>query len=63
MTKKEAVNYFGSASRVAEALNLTRAAVSQWPEVVPELRQLQLERITGGKLKAESMPAAKVAAA
>lgn len=62
MTKQEAVNHFGSASRVAEALNLTRAAVSQWPELVPELRQLQLERITGGKLRAES-PATKVAAA
>lgn len=52
MTKSQAIQHFGSISALAKALGVTYEAVRQW-EVVPELRQYQIERITGGKLRAE----------
>jgi len=52
MTKTQAIKHFGSVSALAKALSVTYEAVRQW-EVVPELRQYQIERITQGALKAE----------
>ncbi|MGI2147979.1 Cro/CI family transcriptional regulator [Shewanella baltica] len=51
MKKTDAINYFGSSIKLAEALGLNKSAVSQWGEEVPELRAFQLERLTGGELK------------
>lgn len=53
MKKSEVVEHFGSASKVAKALNITRMAVSAWPEIVPIQRQYELEHITKGALKAK----------
>lgn len=52
MKKTEVLNHFKGVSKVAEALGISPGAVSQWPESVPALRQLQLQAITGGALKA-----------
>lgn len=52
MTKKKAIEHFGSISALARALGVTYEAVRQWGEVIPELRQYQIERLTGGSLKA-----------
>jgi DNA-binding transcriptional regulator YdaS (Cro superfamily) len=52
MTKDDAIAFFGSQTALAEAVGLTRQAVNQWPEEVPPLRQIQLERLTRRKLKA-----------
>ena len=52
MTKKQAIKHFGSISALARALGVTYEAVRQWGEVIPELRQYQLEHLTGGALKA-----------
>lgn len=52
MRTKEAIDHFHGASALAAALGLTPAAVSQWGEYPPALRQLQIERIAEG-LKAE----------
>ncbi|ALU63132.1 Cro/Cl family transcriptional regulator [Pseudomonas syringae pv. lapsa] len=52
MTKIQAIKHFGSVSALAKALKVTYEAVRQW-DGVPELRQYQIERITGGALKAE----------
>ncbi len=51
MKKTDAINYFGSSIKLAEALGLNKSAVSQWGEEVPELRAFQLERLTDGELK------------
>lgn len=51
MTKTQAIKHFGSVSALAKTLGVTYEAVRQW-EVVPELRQYQIERITKGALKA-----------
>ena len=54
MKTSQAIEYYGSATKLADALGITKAAVSQWDKFVPELRALQLERLTGGELKEES---------
>lgn len=33
--------------------DITQPAISKWPEAVPALRQIQIEKITGGALKAD----------
>lgn len=60
MTKQEAVAHFKSVTALAKALGVSAPAIYQW-DTVPPLRQMQLERITKGKLKADqsiSKPAA-----
>jgi len=47
MQKEAVIDYFGSATNVARALNISKAAVSQWDDEIPELRSLQLEKIIG----------------
>jgi len=49
----EAIKYAGGSLKLAQLLELTSGAISQWGEHPPENRQLQLERITLGALKAE----------
>lgn len=51
MLTKDAVTYFKGKSRVATALGISPAAVSQWGEHVPQLRQYQLQSLSGGILK------------
>ena len=53
MTMKQALKYFGTQAKIAEALKISQAAVAQWNETVPRLRQFELERITNGELKAK----------
>ncbi|MDH1012010.1 Cro/CI family transcriptional regulator [Pseudomonas nicosulfuronedens] len=54
MTKSQAIEHFGSISKLARALAVSYEAIRQWEEV-PELRQYQLERITKGALKADQV--------
>ena len=51
MKKSDAIEHFGSASKLASAINIAPAAVSQWGETI--LRAYQIEKITGGKLRVE----------
>ena len=54
MTTEEAVRFFdGKPSRLAEALHISPAAVSQWGDKIPMRRQYEIERLTKGKLKAD----------
>lgn len=53
MNKADAVNHYGSATQLAKALGITLQAIGQWGSEVPLLRQYQLERLTGGQLKAD----------
>lgn len=52
MLKKDVIEFFGSQAAVAAALGIKPPSVADWDETVPPLRQIQLERLTGGKLKA-----------
>ena len=51
MLTKYAVRYFKGKSKVASVLGISPAAVSQWGEHVPRLRQYQLQSLSGGVLK------------
>jgi DNA-binding transcriptional regulator YdaS (Cro superfamily) len=52
MRTAEVIEHFGSQAAVARALNIKPPSVAEWGETVPPLRQLQIEKITGGVLKA-----------
>lgn len=51
MLTKDAVTFFKGKSKVAAVLGISPAAVSQWGEHVPQLRQYQLQSLSGGILK------------
>lgn len=51
MNKQKVVEHFGNQSDVARALGVSRAYVSKWTDIVPELQAMKLERITNGALK------------
>lgn len=53
MTKDQAIAHFGSVTALARALLISYQAVHGWTESIPALRQLQIERLTGGNLKAD----------
>ena len=54
MTTQQALDHYGGDVRaLAAALGIWHSAVYQWGEFPPALRQLQLERLTGGELTAE----------
>lgn len=45
MTTLEAVQYFGSKRKLAEALKLSTQAIQAWGDTVPPLREYQLKDI------------------
>jgi DNA-binding transcriptional regulator YdaS (Cro superfamily) len=53
MTKAEAIAHFGTATALADALGLSKVAVSQWGDYPPRLRQLEIQELTKGALQAE----------
>ena len=54
MTKDEAIKWAGTQVKLAERLGMkSQGSVSLWGEFPPPLRQLQIEAISGGALKAE----------
>jgi hypothetical protein len=54
MTKDQAVKFFGTQVKLAEALGIkSQGSVAAWEDYPPPLRQLQIEALTNGKLKAE----------
>ncbi|MEX6662463.1 Cro/CI family transcriptional regulator [Pseudomonas sp. W2-17] len=54
MTKDQAINYFGSTTALAHALSISYQAVHSWPDSIPLLRQLQLEKMTSSALLADA---------
>lgn len=50
MKTADAIQYFGSGAVLAGALGISRAAVSQWGELVPLATAARLEKLTDGRL-------------
>ncbi|MEY8709523.1 Cro/CI family transcriptional regulator [Mangrovibacter phragmitis] len=50
MYKAEAINFFGSKTKLAEAAGVSRASVSAWGKLVPEGRASRLVLASGGEL-------------
>ena len=54
MKTSDAIEYAGGSLKLARLLGLSSGAISQWGEYPPAGRQLQIEKITSGKLAAEN---------
>jgi DNA-binding transcriptional regulator YdaS (Cro superfamily) len=52
MRTRDVIEHFGSQAAVAHALGIKPPSVAGWGEEVPPLRQIQIERVTKGKLRA-----------
>ncbi len=50
MLKQDAINFFGSKTRLARAAGVEKSAVSQWGLLVPEGRAQRLVDASSGKL-------------
>ena len=50
MKTKHVLQHFGSASKVATALGISRQAVSQWGEIVPLEAAIAISVVTKGEL-------------
>ncbi|MPY24331.1 Cro/CI family transcriptional regulator [Shewanella sp. YLB-07] len=55
MNTAEAVDYFKGKAKLARALGINPASVSQWGDDVPALRAFQIERLTHGALKVNAV--------
>ena len=53
MNKADAIKHFGTQAKLGEAIGINQGSISAWPDYPPDHRQLQIERITLGALKAE----------
>ena len=54
MRKSDVIAHFGGTqTKVAEALGITKSAVSQWPDVIPEGMAYKLQVITAGMLRVD----------
>ena len=55
MSPKELTDYYGNQTLAAAAAGVTQGTVSDWVTSgrIPDKRQLHIERITDGKLKAD----------
>lgn len=65
MKTKAVIDWFGTQQKTADALGLHQSTVSGWGDEPPELRQIQIERLSNGELQAEPrcyQPKAKTAA-
>lgn len=52
MTKDQAVKHYGTQAKLAQALGILQGSVAAWGDYPPPMRQLQIEALTGGVLKA-----------
>ena len=53
MLKSAVKTHFGTLDAIAEAIGITKSAVSQWPDTVPQGAAYKLQFVTGGKLRVD----------
>ena len=46
MKTADAISLFGSKSEIARLLGISKTSVQEWGDVVPDLRQFQLEELS-----------------
>tara|TARA_R110000796_G_C14559564_1_gene434673 strand:- start:3110 stop:3277 length:168 start_codon:yes stop_codon:yes gene_type:complete len=54
MKTEDAINYYGSIKKLADALDIWPHNISRWGKFVPIARAYELEVKTNGALKAEN---------
>ena len=52
MKTVQVIQHFGSQAALARAIGIAQPSIAQWGEEPPPLRQLQIEALTKGQLKA-----------
>ncbi len=58
MTLADAKDYFRTYRALARACDVTPGAINKWKKHgIPYLRQIQIEKLSDGKLKADDPPA------
>lgn len=55
MKTQNVISHFGSKLKLAQALNVSKSAISQWGDDVPALRAFQIERLTHGALQVNAV--------
>ena len=53
MTSNQVFKHFGSKAKAADAIGIQRQSINDWGKYPPCLRQLQIEKMTNGELKAD----------
>jgi hypothetical protein len=53
MKTQDVIHHFGTQVATAEALGMAQSSIAGWGEYPPDARQLQIEKLTRKKLKAE----------
>jgi hypothetical protein len=53
MTTEQAIKHYRTQQGVADALGIAQSTVAEWGEYPPPLRQLQLQTVSRGRLRAE----------
>lgn len=53
MRKTDVIEHFGSGVKTARALNVTKSAVSQWPDTIPEAMAYRAQAASRNKLKVD----------
>ncbi|ENX7027132.1 Cro/CI family transcriptional regulator, partial [Escherichia coli] len=51
MLKVDAITFFGSKTKLANAAGVKLASVAAWGELVPEGRAMRLQEASGGELQ------------
>lgn len=59
MTKQEALDWAGGTVALADRLDITPGAVSQWEKEIPQLQQYKLWQLSAGKLQVDKKYAIK----
>ncbi len=62
MWKSSVLRHYKSASAIARLLGISKAAISQWDELIPEGQAYKLESLSRGKLKVQRKLYARAAA-
>lgn len=50
MKKQHVIDYYGSTTKVAQALGVERSTVHRWKELVPIKTALEIQKLTDGRL-------------
>ena len=53
MKTSDVVQFFGTQCKAAEALGMAQSSIASWGDSPPDARQLLVERVTNGQLKAD----------
>jgi transcriptional repressor of cell division inhibition gene dicB len=54
MFKNIVLNYFNGVTPLAKSLGISKGAISQWGDIIPEKNAYRIQEITNGALKVDT---------